>query len=569
MVPLLLLCTNGRTLQMLRAPPARCRHPVCSESPLAGELVDLRSTLQVLETLPPSVVESASSACEADAAMSAARSALEALAVDERSSLASSPLSVAAARAAAKRALAGGEPRAERLSQLAALAERTLAAERPLSAWAVFEMGAARLSRWRAVGCEERMSRPLLATALRSLAAQRRRHDFERWIGRAEEELGEPLSAESEPLSSAMCAACEAGWEQHALAMNASLADAGRAPSTAALNALMAMRLDASADGDDEQRQRGATSALDVFIRMRVSRVPPPDRDSAALATAAAGRRKETWSGLRNLLRRPWLRVPWNEATGSAAICALVEAGRLRAAAAAAAHVRESGTAANASPLLSLLAFASGPRGCADEARLVYAALEARLDGEGPPRGPPAEARLLLLRREAPAARLPLLLEGARECSGSGDAAALLAAAAVHWASSGEGGRAAALLSWMTREGYDLGHPARAGGQVKAAFAAELSRRSSVEGGGDDVWCLALRSCGRAADVTALADAMEAVAALRPESLQGGGAEEARAVELVASQCATGAISAAAVLVRRLGGAARPIAFVLLVEVAE
>ena len=50
-----------------------------------------------------------------------------------------------------------------------------------------------------------------------------------------------------------------------------------------------------------------------------------------------------------------------NEATGSAAICALVEAGRLRAAAAAAAHVRESGTAANASPLLSLLAFASGP----------------------------------------------------------------------------------------------------------------------------------------------------------------------------------------------------------------
>ena len=152
------------------------------------------------------------------------------------------------------------------------------------------------------------MSRPLLATALRSLAAQRRRHDFERWIGRAEEELGEPLSAESEPLSSAMCAACEAGWEQHALAMNASLADAGRAPSTAALNALMAMRLDASADGDDEQRQRGATSALDVFIRMRVSRVPPPDRDSAALATAAAGRRKETWSGLRNLLRRPWLR---------------------------------------------------------------------------------------------------------------------------------------------------------------------------------------------------------------------------------------------------------------------
>ena len=31
----------------------------------------------------------------------------------------------------------------------------------------------------------------------------------------------------------------------------------------------------------------------------------------------------------------------------------------------------------------------------------------------------------------------------------------------------------------------------------------------------------------------------------------------------------TGAISAAAVLVRRLGGAARPIAFVLLVEVAE
>ena len=50
--PLLLLCTNGRTLQMLRAPPARCRHPVCSESPLAGELVDLRSTLR-LELITP------------------------------------------------------------------------------------------------------------------------------------------------------------------------------------------------------------------------------------------------------------------------------------------------------------------------------------------------------------------------------------------------------------------------------------------------------------------------------------------------------------------------------------
>ena len=138
-----------------------------------------------------------------------------------------------------------------------------------------------------------------------------------------------------------MGAVADAGWGQHALAINATLADGSlalRRPrrlcrcAAAALNALLALRL-RSSDGD---------GAIDGYVGMgRGGHGPPPDADSHALATAAAAARKTSWGGLRNLLRRKWFRVPWGTASANAALAAFAAAGNLRAAAGAAAQMAD------------------------------------------------------------------------------------------------------------------------------------------------------------------------------------------------------------------------------------
>ena len=154
--------------------------------------------------------------------------------------------------------------------------------------------------------------------------------------------------AEPDLLSAAMEACCDAGWYDHAIAINMTLCAAGHRPSTAALNALMAMQL----------RRADPDSAIDTFVEMR-KEGPPPDRTSHALATTAAAARKATWSGLRNLMRRNWLKIPWNPQAANAALCAFVRDGNLLAAASVVSHMQTTGMGLRRESLEALLGHAS------------------------------------------------------------------------------------------------------------------------------------------------------------------------------------------------------------------
>lgn len=607
----------------LRAAPLR--RSVGPIAQLAEELVDLRSTLEALEALPhhdseAQAVGGLAEMSEADIdSMAAACSVIEALAMDERAgaSLLESSLSVASMRASAKRILATNAPNAAKLETVAELAEQALGAHRPYAAWAAISAGVARVDRWRTKGDGEvPLGRRMLRVLLRTLAATRNLAEFELWLGRTEAELGEAVNAEPELLSDAMAAVAEVGWEQHALAMNASLADAGFHPSTKALNTLMSARLASSELAGEEARQRGATRALDAFVHMRLTRAPPPDRASHALAVVACGRRKTSWSSLRNLMRRPWLKIPWNPASANAAVGALVQAGNLRAASSAATYLAESRMPATSMPFVELLRFASGPRADHAETSQVFEALERRLGATGAPL--PARAVLLLLRRTRPPARQALLLRGARDCATAADAATLLGAAVVNWVSQGQGARAAAVLRWMHAEGYDVAH-ADSCGWIASAFCEQLppprgvaalpaarwaadtrsteplhggagggaavwpegsgetsggydaaarasGARGGVAGGGEAsggcLWSMALRACVSVDDAMSLGDVLESSGVLDLEA----GTGRDLGVELLGACCACGGIDAAAVILRRMGPYAPPLAYVLLVE---
>ena len=67
---------------------------------------------------------------------------------------------------------------------------------------------------------------------------------------------------------------------------------------------------------------------------------------------------RSSWSGLRNLLRRSWLKVPWNVHSANAAVACLIEAGNLRAAADAVEHMGETGMRLRPEALHSLLRLA-------------------------------------------------------------------------------------------------------------------------------------------------------------------------------------------------------------------
>eukprot|EP00967_Tisochrysis_lutea_P124758 scaffold208877_cov26-Tisochrysis_lutea.AAC.3 len=610
-------CLSVR-LGALRAPAApRLLAPLAQLAvELVDELVDLRSTLEALDALQHHESEAqalgaASEFSDADVdAMAAAASVIEALAIDGRAAanLPESSLSVGAVRAAAKRILASSAPQEERLEALADVAERALDAHRPHAAWVAVSAGLTRLERWRATGRWVGMGRPLFGVLLRCIGARRDLRLFEEWLRRSEVELGEALNAEPLLLSSAMVVAAEAGWEQHALAMNASLADAGSAPTSAALNAIMSGRLLSSEGSDDEMLQLGATRALDVFVHMRFSRTPAPDRMSHMLAVRACGRRKTSWSPLRNLIRRPWLKIPWNPASANEAVASLIRAGNLRAASSAAAHLADTHMTATSGPFLELLRFASGPRASADETELVFDALDRRISATGSPL--PALALLFLLRRRTPASREALLLRGASDCALAADAAMLLGSAAVHWTSQGNGARAASVLRWMHAEGYDLERFDRHG-WIACAFEEQLrpphtltlsigarpsptsirarafsdvllgsqskgqgaldgsedvkgpdSRRDGEEKCSENLWSLVLRASRNAEDALVLAGAMETCDVLNLER----GVGRPMGLELLSACCACGAIDEAALTLRRMGEHAPPLAYVLLVE---
>ncbi len=475
-----------------------------------------------------------------------------------------SPLSLQSARSRAKAILATPAPAVARQAQLALLGEELLAARRPRAAFEVYELARARIERWRTTGDFVPLERSLLRVALSATAALRRRADFEALLGSAASELGESLCAEPETLSVAMSSAAAVGWRQNALAANASLHDAGLTPSSAALAALME---EALARGDAE-------CALDTFVHMR-RYGPSPDGRSHACAARAAVTRKSSWKPLLNLMRRTWLRVKWAAPAANAVTAALVRAGNLQSAAAAARHMERTEVPLRHEPLLELLRHASVLCGDADGSRKVFDALAsgAGRDEAGGTAAVPAEAYLLMLPMLPHAEREPLLLRALDEAADPDGTLLLLTALAIHWSASAEGGRAAALLRWLEREGYDLG-VVDANGQLASAFAADLrlapgdARAFVDDASGDDAagadmdaWLLVLRASATPSSAVALATEMQAGAELSADSAQASPA----AAELVRVLCALDDLVSAVGWLRQLLPVAPPSAYAAII----
>ena len=239
-----------------------------------------------------------------------------------------SSLSIASINAAAKTILASSEPPLAKQDRLAALSERALASGRTRSAQLAFDHALRRWRKWRATKPVP-LSRSLLLAGLRSAAARRDKAAYEELLLSAQESWEVDLTQEPRLLSGAMAGCSEAGWLDNARACNMTIVAAGLVPTTAAVNAFMSAQLRA---GDTD-------GVLDAFIHLR-QHGPPADRQSQALAMRAAANRKASWNALRNLMRRSWLKIPWNAASANAAVGEFVSTGNLRAAAGVLGHMQ-------------------------------------------------------------------------------------------------------------------------------------------------------------------------------------------------------------------------------------
>ena len=471
----------------------------------------------------------------------------------------------------------------EKQEHLAELIKRSVESGRVRSAQLVFDLAlkrARKLSLTRPGG--DALSRPLLSAGICCLTACRDQPAYEALLAASQTEFGINLTAQDGLLSDAMIGCCRAGWAQHAAVINATLTDAGRQPSTAALNALMELRLE----------RRDIDGAFDIFVHMR-RHGPAPDRRSHQLVTRGAVARKSSWSGLRNLLRRNWLKVPWNEHSANAAVSALLESGNLRAASGAISHMQSIGTRLQPESLISLLAFASVTRDSQSDSLIVFSAVQQLAYPL------PARACLLLLRQLQPSARIDLLLRCLAEPHAPPDLLRLQSAIALTYASVGEGRRSASWLRWLHEEGADLaralvhadevldseareaGEEAVAAHAVRAAAAEEEEAGGGGgregagggvgrEGGGEarvrppcNLWLSAVDACG--ADVAsglAICDSMEAVGELDLQT--GRGAEALIALLAVCSRAA--AVRDALQTLGRLGHYATAEAYVRVVE---
>ena len=247
-----------------------------------------------------------------------------------------------------KRLLASSLSTAERQDALAELSSEALAAGRARSARLVFELGARRVSKWRTTNSSLLASRALVRAGLLATIATRDKSGYERVLELSQDQWQVDLACEPTLLSAAMAGACGAGWVEHARGANMSLAASGLQPTSQAVDAWLDMQL----------RNGDADAAIDGFIHMR-TRGPKPSRASHAVATRAAVARKDTWSGLRNLMRRNWLKIPWNAHSANGALVGYVQSGNLRAAAGVVSHMESVGTPLRREALEALLCHAS------------------------------------------------------------------------------------------------------------------------------------------------------------------------------------------------------------------
>ena len=231
-------------------------------------------------------------------------------------------------------------------------------------------------------------------------------------------------------------------------------------------------------------RRGDSDGVIDGFIDMR-TRGPKPNRATHALAARAAADRKATWNGLRNLMRRNWLKIPWNAHAASGALVAYVRAGNLRAAAGVVAHMQATKIPLRREPLEALLWYASTSLGDGPTSRKVFDALcthaaferqaEEGVEGEGGEEGGPrSEAPdesgwvgvgpLLLALPHLPATeRTPLLLAALRGTAAErvggvapDEEVRLQAALALLGACEGRPDDAVAWLLALHAEGVDL-----------------------------------------------------------------------------------------------------------------
>ncbi|KAL1511332.1 hypothetical protein AB1Y20_006137 [Prymnesium parvum] len=552
--PLLLAIGRATTLPRAIAPPRAALHatlpPLAPPSSLLELLLQLRSLRPLREASPhadaspPLPLPSPSPSAQA------------------------SPLSREAARARARAILADSSSTAEqRAGRLALLAGEALAAHRLHSARLVFELAQKRVGRWRATGAAAGGGfRALLRVGALTLVALREQQAYEALLSSAEELFAVELAAETELLSELMVGCCEAGWAQHAAVINGTLHDRGALPSTAAHNAMMEARL----------RRHDSSGAFDIFIAMR-RRGPPPDRRSHEIAARAAAERKASWNGLRNLMRRPWLKVPWNPNSANAALAALIDAGKLGAASGAISHMLSTAMPLDSAPLLSLLDLASCTYDSSHDALLVFTAVQQQ------PRPIPPRAFLLLARHKDTRARVALFRRAADEAPTAAARLHAWRALALCLASGGEAEECASLLRWLHREGFDLRHAAadelarvlrlrsarlggaaegapagRGGGEVDVAAEARRGARPAC------LWLGAIDASDGVATSRRICDAMAAEGELRPAAGRGVGA-------LLAHLCVCAReadVAEALAALEWLGGAAPAEAFVLVVEAA-
>jgi len=493
-----------------------------------------------------------------------------------------------------KRILANNAEFESRLTDVAQISLRALAAGRARSAQLAYDLGARRLALWTAKG-RRVVSLDLVRAGLLTAAARRDLAGYEEVLRWAQVKQRVDLASEPALLSDAMAACSEAGWRTQAQAINFTLRAAGTVPSTAAVNAVMAERL---AAGDDN-------TAFDVYLQMKMSG-PEPDSGSQAFAARAAVLRKQSWTALRNLLRRPWLRIPWNGATASAAIAALLRSGNLEAAAGAAVQCKASRTPVRSPALEALLWYASVTLASTEGSATALAALEDHLaeleECSGFP-APPVSvtARLLMLPRLNPEQRVPYCGRGLAELQNPADAVWMQAALALVFAAQGRAAESAAWLATLHAEGVDLlgldsssitlEQRARNGalGRLVDALAPEddansllasyrdeglpVVRGESVlrkdPGGADDrkaprsLWALALQACGDSVErAEKIIGAMEMSGDLEPAAGQGISALE----ELVRVAKRAGDPAAALVALRRFDNKTTLEAYVSTVE---
>ena len=285
-----------------------------------------------------------------------AHEAVEALPLEQQRSAAeqlrapstASELSLSAITSASKSILASNEPALRKQDAIAELSHRARESGRAASAQLAFDLAYRRLRKWSTTK-RTPISRPLLLAGLLAAVASRDRAAYEALLLAAQEQWGVELAEEPTLLSGALAGCSDAGWSEHARACNLTLVGAGLSPTTGALNAMLAASLRA---GDED-------GVLDGFIHLRTLG-PPPDRASQALATRAAVRRKASWSGLRNLMRRSWLKIPWNADTANAAVGGFVAAGNLRAAAGVVGQMQSTRTPLRLQSLERLLCLREG-----------------------------------------------------------------------------------------------------------------------------------------------------------------------------------------------------------------